>query len=284
MASHRGMHYLRKNFDSTAIIAALSAIALTNGANHLSERDHAVLAALRRSNSMLESATLPDIQNYLHQLDETQIPGLVSNVKGILHEMEFVRLENEDGDSVFASFFDATNHPDTDVQLLDRFSGETWSIQLKATDDTSYVSDWIEQHPGGEILITDELAQYMDLPTSGQSNTELTTNVEDFVDKMIAVDEDDDFWDYFPALGVASTSIVIWELWERCQKHEITLNEFQRLAVCATGLKIVKVAVLGFLLSLPVIGQVTGAVLVARLLLNTKSTWYDPIWVNHKSQ
>ena len=96
MASHRGMHYLRKNFDSTAIIAALSAIALTNGANHLSERDHAVLAALRRSNSMLESATLPDIQNYLHQLDETQIPGLVSNVKGILHEMEFVRLENED--------------------------------------------------------------------------------------------------------------------------------------------------------------------------------------------
>ena len=284
MASQRGVHYLRKNFDSVAIITAISAIALTDNPNHLNEKDYAVLAALRRSNSMLENATLSEIQSYLRQLDETQVPGLISNVKGILHEMEFVRLENEDGDSVFASFFDATNHPDTDVQLLDRYSGETWSVQLKATDDASYVADWIEQHPEGEIRVTDELAQYMNLPTSGQSNSELTMNVEDFVDKMITVDEDDNFWDYFPVLGVASISIVIWELWERHQKHEITLNEFQHLVAHATGLKIAKVIFLGFLLSLPVIGQVTGAVLVAKLLLNTKATWYDPIWKNHRLQ
>ena len=203
MAAHRGLHYLRKNFDSAAIVAALSTIALTDDAGALSEGDHAILAALRRSNSVLENAPLPEVRDYLRSLDEDQVPGLISNVKGILHEMEFVRVENDDGDSVYASFFDATNHPDTDIQLLDRATGETWEAQLKATDNAAYVTDWIEQHPGGEILVTDELAQRMDLSTSGQSNGELTSSVEDFVDRMVAADDADDFWDYFPALGAA---------------------------------------------------------------------------------
>ena len=157
MPTSKGIHYLRKNFDSAAIVAALLRVALTDETGVLEEGDHAVLAALRRSNSVLEDAPLREIQDYLRGLDEDQLPGLVSNVKGILHEMEFVRVENEDGDSVYASFFDATNHPDTDIQLLDRSTGETWEAQLKATDEASYVTDWIERHPGGEILVTDEL-------------------------------------------------------------------------------------------------------------------------------
>ena len=124
---------------------------------YLSDGDHAILAALRRSNPVLENAPLPEVQDYLRSLNEEQVPGLISNVKGILHEMEFVRVENDDGDSVYASFFDATNHPDTDIQLLDRSTGETWEAQLKATDNAAYVTDWIEQHPSGEILVTDEL-------------------------------------------------------------------------------------------------------------------------------
>jgi len=284
MAANKGLHYLRKNFDSAAIIAALSAVALTDDPGDLSEGDHAILAALRRSNLMLENAPLAEIQEYLRGFDEDQSPGLVSNVKGILHEMEFVRLENEDGDSVFASFFDATNHPGTDVQFLDRSTGETWEAQLKATNDASYVSDWIDDHPGGQILVTDELAQRMDLPTSGQSNDELTTDVEDFVDKMVSADDADDFWDYFPALSVASVGIVVWELWQRHQRGEINWEAFKRLAARTTGLKIAKIGVIGLLLSIPVVGQVTGAVLVARLLLGAKAVWYDPQWVNVTAQ
>jgi hypothetical protein len=268
----KGLQYLRKNFDSTAIVATLSTVALTNDTSELEDGDLAVMAALRRSNSMLENAPLPEVQNYLRNLDEDQIPGLVSNVKGILHEMEFARVENEDGDSIYASFFDATNHPDTDVQLLDRATGETWEVQLKATDDASYVTDWIERHPGGEIFVTDELAQKMELPTSGQSNEQLTANVEDFVDKMVSAQDADDFWDYFPALGAASVALVVWELWRRHQQGEITWDVFKRLAARATGLKIAKI---GLLLSIPVVGQVTGAVLVAKLLLSAKATWFD---------
>lgn len=284
MATHKGVHYLRKNFDSAAIVTALSAVALTDEAGDLSEGDHAILAALRRSNTVLEDAPLPEVQDYLRGLDDEQVPGLISNVKGILHEMEFVRVENEDGDSVYASFFDATNHPDTDIQLLDRSTGETWEAQLKATDDASYVTDWIEWHPGGEILVTDELAQQMELPTSGQSNDELTANVEDFVDKMVSAGDADDFWDYFPALGAASVGVVVWELWRRHQRGEINWEAFKRLAARATGLKLAKIGAIGLLLSIPVVGQVTGAVLVARLLFSVKATWYDPQWVQRKAQ
>jgi len=284
MAAHRALHYLRKNFDTAAIVATLAAVALSDGATELSEGDHAILAVLRRSNSALESAPLSEIQDYLRGLDSEQVPGLVSNVKGILHEMEFVRVENEDGDSVYASFFDATNHPNTDIQLIDRSTGESWEAQLKATDDATYVRDWIEGHPGGEILVTDELAHRMDLPTSGQSNEEITTDVENFVDKMISADDADDFWDYFPALSAASIGLVVWELWRRHQRGEIDWETFKVLAARATGLKLAKIGIIGLLLSIPIVGQVTGAVLVAKLLLSAKETWYEPQWVERKIQ
>jgi hypothetical protein len=267
--------YLRKNFDSAAILTVILSVAFGDDTGNLNERDYAVLAALRRSNSALKNASLPEIQEYLRRLDDNQVPGLVSNVKGILHEMEFVRLENEDGDSVYASFFDATNHPDTDVQLLDRTTGETWEVQLRATDNASYVTDWIERHPGGEIFVTDELAQKMELPTSGQSNGELTTDVENFVDHMISAEDTDDFWDYFPVLSAASSALVVWKLWDRYQRGEITREVFKRLAARATGLKIAKIGAIGVLLSIPVAGQVTGAMLVAKLLLSARATWFD---------
>lgn len=275
MVRKRGLSYLRKNFDSLAIVTALSSVAISEETESFDEQEHAVLAALRRSNSVLENAQIPEIQEYLRGLDNAQLPGLVSNIKGVLHEMEFVRVENEDGDSVYASFFPTTNHPGTDIQLIDRSTGETWEAQLKATDNAAYVNDWIENHPGGEILITNELAEHMDLPSSGLSNHDLTTNVEDFVDKMVSADEAAEFWDYFPALGAASVSWVVWEIWLRHQRGEIDLETFKRLSARATGLKIAKIGTICLLLSMPVVGQVTGAVLVAKLLLNAKSTWFD---------
>ncbi|MBE0595841.1 MAG: hypothetical protein IH614_01075 [Desulfuromonadales bacterium] len=275
MTSRRALQYLRKNFDSVAIVTALATVAITEEISVLSEKEHAVLAALRRSNSSLQDVSYPEIQDYLRGLNETQIPGLVSNVKGILHEMEFVRLENEDGDSVYASFFDATNHPETDIQLIDQFTGEAWEVQLKATDDSHYASEWIDKHPDGEILVTEELAQKMDLPTSGQSNDELTANVEKFVDKMVALD-DDDIWSFFPALTAASLGMVVWELWRRYRRGAITWGQFKNLTVRATGIKVAKIGLITALLTIPVVGQITGAMLVAKILISAKATFYDP--------
>ena len=275
MPTSRGVEYLRKNFDEGAIVAALAAIALSEDAPSLSDEDAAVVAALRRSSNALEDSSLPELQIYLRSLDEKQVPGVVSNVKGILHEMEFVRVENDDGDSVYASYFDATNHPDTDIRFIDKSTGETWEAQLKATDNPSYVSEWVDGHPDGEILITDELADRLDLPTSGQSNDELTARVEDFVDRLVLTDDSADIWDNVPVLGSASAAVVVWELWQRYQSGAIDWSAFKRLAAWATGLKFAKIGLIAIMLSIPVAGQVTGAILVAKLLLSAKATWFQ---------
>lgn len=264
------LKYIKKNFDSLSIVTVLGKIAVTEQLTELSECEQAILSALRRSNNSLTESSTQDIQEYLANLDDSQVPGLVSNVKGILHEIEFVRLENEDGDDIYASFYKDTNHPDTDVQLIDQASGETWAVQLKATDSSHYVQEWIDEHPNGEILVTDELAKELELPSSGMENEELTSSVDVFVDKMVSADEGDVFWGYFPALTLASMSIVIWELWGRHRSGQLSKSEFQNLAARATGLKAAKFASIGVLLSIPVVGQVTGALLIANLLLGAR--------------
>ena len=85
-----------------------------------------MLADLKRANHALSESSVEEVQTYLSGRSDKQIPGLVSNVKGIVHEMEFIRLENEDGDSVYASLFQNSNHPDTDVMFIDEASGESW--------------------------------------------------------------------------------------------------------------------------------------------------------------
>ncbi len=277
----RSYHYVRNHLDELSIVTVLVAIGTATDDYVLSEQDHVVLAALKRANHALSDSSVEEVQTYLSGLSDKQIPGLVSNVKGIVHEMEFIRLENEDGDSVYASLFQNSNHPDTDVMFIDEASGESWEVQLKATDSAAYVQEWIDAHPEGEIVVTDELALEMDLPGSGQSNEQLTSSVSDFIDKMIEEGGDSDLWGYFPALSVLSVSCIVLELWQRYQRGDIEFEQFKRLVALATGLKVTKVAALMFLLSLPVIGQVTGAVLIANLLLSAKATWFNrpPVYI-----
>jgi hypothetical protein len=62
-------------------------------------KSNAVLAALRRTTPDLSHASPEEIGDYLRPMDEDSILGVVNNTKGVLHEMEFVALENEDGDT-----------------------------------------------------------------------------------------------------------------------------------------------------------------------------------------
>ena len=282
--SSKAYRYIKRNFDEAAIISALATIA-TSDASELTDNDHYILAALRRMKNDLSEASPEEIQTYLSSLSDEQIPGVVSNVKGIVHEMEFVKLENEDNDHIYASMFDQTNHPDTDILFIDSKTGDTWEAQLKATDNTEYVNEWIDSHPDGEILVTTEIADEMGLPTTGVSNDSLTTSVESFVDKMIHIDTQSTIWNYFPALSIASVSIILFELWTRYKNKEISLSQFKVFAGLATGLKVTKIALLATLLTIPVIGQITGALLIASFLIDSKRTWFDkpPIYVPPKA-
>lgn len=271
------IHYLRKNFDALAITTVLAKLAWNARTPQLTEADQAVLAALRRSHAELANAPLEDIQAYLQGFDEQQIVGLVSTVKGMLHDMEFVRLDHEDGDSLYAAYLDQHDHTDFDVLLADQHSGESWQLQLKAIEGTGTGKDWIAAPPEETLLTTEEIAAQLGLESSGLSTKELTQSVEDAIDVIVTAKDpnDEHFWDYFPAISVASVSLAIYELFRRYQQQEISWSEFKWMAAKVSGIKVSKIAFIGLLLGLPVVGQVTGAYLVAKLLLNAKATWFE---------
>lgn len=271
------IHYLRKNFDALAITTVLAKLAWNARTPQLTEADQAVLAALRRSHAELANAPLEDIQAYLQGFDEQQIVGLVSTVKGMLHDMEFVRLDHEDGDSLYAAYLDQHDHTDFDVLLADQHSGESWQLQLKAIEGTGTGKDWIAAPPEETLLTTEEIATQLGLESSGFSTKELTQSVEDAIDVIVTAKDpnDEHFWDYFPAISVASVSLAIYELFRRYQQQEISWSEFKWMAAKVSGIKVSKIAFIGLLLGLPVVGQVTGAYLVAKLLLNAKATWFE---------
>ncbi len=79
-----------KGLDEALILASFAAI--QNGVID-TETDKAVLAAFQKFSSKTQD--LESTQNYLNGLSEDQITGVVSNVKGILHEVESVNSEND---------------------------------------------------------------------------------------------------------------------------------------------------------------------------------------------
>jgi hypothetical protein len=258
--------YISKRFDETAILAILGKVAFTPESD-LVEGDYAVLAALRRSSPDWD-LSVSDTAERLASYDESQIGGLVNNVKGILHEMEFQRLENENGDSVVAALFPDTNHRTVDVQLLDQESGQVWEVQLKATDNLSAISAWADSNPDTEILVTEELSERMGLPSSGLSNEDLTMRVEDFVDRMVELGDEaeEPFWNYFPPLVAASAGIIIFELWRRYRSGLISFEEFRALAFKTLGLKAAKYGATFTALAVPGLNVVVGAYLLGSLI------------------
>ena len=259
--------FVRTNFDEVLIIGAFASI--QNGFG-TTETDQAVLAAFQRYSSQTQD--IESVQTYLEGLSEEQITGVVSSVKGILHEMEFVKIENSDGDSITAAMFPETNHKGFDVVMNDSSTGDTWEIQLKTTDNQEYVQEWLAKYPDGEILLSEEIASAMGLESSGFSNQELTGRVEDFVDQLISKGVSSSIWDLFPTLSLMSVSFVLMELYKRYQSGEISETEFKEMSVKATGIKVTKFALLMGIMCIPVVNVAVGAALVARVLYSLTSS------------
>lgn len=256
-------------FDDAAVLAALTTT-MIQGSTSLDARGHVILQALRRSTDALADADDEAIGQYLQDLDEEQITGVFSQVKGITHELLVAELENEDGDAVSAILFEETNHPDTDLEYTNAETGSTWEVQLKATDSEANVRAWIDSHPDGQIAVTDELASKMGLPSTGISNRELTTDVDDLIDRLR---DRPSLWDHLPWLSLASTSILIAALVRRYRGGELSGRELVCLSAATLGRKTAKMALLLLLLSIPVVDIATGAVLVVRLLNALRKGW-----------
>lgn len=264
--SSAGVGYVRRNFDEVAILAVAAKLAFEEGTS-FNDSELATISAMQRAHPQAGD-THQELGQWLADMDEGQIAGVVNNTKGVLHEMEFVRLENEDGDSVYASLFESTNHAGTDISFIDKDSGASWAVQLKATDNPGYVQDWMESNPDGEILVTSELADRMNLPSTGISNDDLTVRTDDVVDRLIQADESSDLWDFFPALTASSIGLVIWELWKRRKSGEISSQQFKWMAARVSGMKAGKIALLTTAMMVPGLNVVTGAGLVVSLLFS----------------
>lgn len=255
---------IKFRLDDAALLAIATKVATQENLS-LDGDEEAALAALRRAHPRAGN-TNEELGQWLSKMDESQLQGVISNTKGVLHEMRFVELENSDGDTTYAAQFAATNHPGFDVVFSDVASGSRWEAQLKATDSEAYIGGWLENHPDGEILVTAEIAQRMGIESSGLSNAGMTVETERLVDGLIAADQGDTLWDYVPGLSALSIAVVIYELHQRLQLGEIQPNQFKWMIAKASGQRATRVIALTVLLSIPVVNVATGIALIANAL------------------
>jgi len=263
-------NYVRNNFDEGAILTALISIAANGGENNLTSNESIILAALRRSAKKFEDASIEEIGEILDSYDENQIPGLVKNVKGILFELEFVEIENNDGDSIFAYQFEQTNYPTYDIQLIDEQTGAIEEIQLKATSSASYVKNWMDEH-GENIVVTDEVAEELGLDVVGINNEELEVRVEDFIDKIKDVDENA-ITPMLVNVGTISLAISLVFLVKKWMSGEIKREEFLKTSALITGKKVVKFSIIAMALTIPGINFITAVGLATSLIVQGKRT------------
>ena len=257
--------YVKKQIDNLLIVSTLAKIAYENFDN-LDEKEMLVLQSLKRAVPDLHDKDIDEVSVYLQELDENQLYGLLNNVKGILHEVQYVEIENNDGDNISATLFTDTNHPDTDILLTDHTTGEISEIQLKATDSSSYVSEWINSHEDGEILVTEEIAEKMDLQSSGLSNSELTADVNEFVEKLVELDDDSSLWDYMPELPAISIAISSYYLFKLYKEEKISFSTLKIKFIKLTGMKVAKFTIIAVLMMIPVVNVIVGAGLLFNLL------------------
>jgi hypothetical protein len=170
---------------SAAVVIAVTLQRLAEGTGAgWSFEQQLVLDALRRSTSALKRATDEELGNYIRCLSENELRGVVSNVKGIFHELLFVHAENTDDDAMSAQLFDATNHPGADVEfIVDEQS--ICAVQLKAVSSPEAVLVHLKTYPDIEIYATTEIASTIDqVEDSGFFNADLTQEVQTTLENL----------------------------------------------------------------------------------------------------
>lgn len=169
---------------STVVLAVTIQRLLDDPTRSWGTEEQLVLDALRRSKTSLADATNEELRDYILSLDQEGLRGVLSNVKGIYHELLFVHAENTDGDEITARLFEASNHPGADVELVVE-DGVIQQVQLKAVESVSHIREHLSRYPGVEVYATDEVAERLDgIGRSGFSNDALTNQVSETADDL----------------------------------------------------------------------------------------------------
>lgn len=261
--------FVQKNIDELAVISVISK--LRNGENLVTEEENIILEAMiRSSNKITDLDSAIEFAKATAAKGTEALTGAASNIKGIAHELIYVKLENEDGDTVFAFMPENTNNPKFDVLIVNTETGEQKWEQLKTTMNSDYVNEWIENNPGSEsaLKVNVEMANKLGLNSTGIKDEELSVDINDFLNKLINMDENafSQIISTAPPLTVIAASFAVYGLYKRYQKKEISKQRFIFMATKITGIKAAKIITLLYLLALPGIGQVVAVYLIASLM------------------
>ena len=262
--------FVQKNIDELAVISVISK--LRGGEKLLTEEDNVILEAMIRS-----SKKITDLDSAIEFAKTTaakgtdSLMGAANNIKGIAHELIYVKTENEDGDTVFAFLPKDTNNPQYDVLTVNTATGEQNWIQLKTTINEEHVYSWFKKYPGseGSIKVNEEMAVKLGLPSTGIVDKELSVSVNNLLNKLIEMDESQltNIFETSVPLTVIASSFAVYGLFKKYQKKEISKKKFIFLSTKITGLKAAKILILLSLLALPVVGQIVGVYLISKLML-----------------
>ena len=263
--------FIQKNIDELAVISVISK--LRSGEKIITEEENIILEAMIRS-----SEKITDLDSAIEFAKSTaskgtdSLMGAANNIKGIAHELIYVKTENEDGDAVYAFMPEDTNHPQFDVLTVNYETGEQNWEQLKTTQNSDHINNWIEKYPGseGSLKVNTEMANKLGFDSSGISDKELSIDVDKFLDKLIEIDEStlSQIIETSPPLTIIAASFVVYGLYKKYKKKEITKKQFVSMSTKITGIKAAKILTLLSLLALPGIGQIVAVYLIASLMFS----------------
>ena len=259
-------HYLNRQLNTLEITQSLLDVVQSHS---LSSQTHVVILALRFAVEEVKDYDAALIQDYLQTIDANQIVALVKNIKTQLSLLECLKLQHEQ-DMLYVAY--PKTHSNTLEVYLHSQDLDAVCLTLSVFGQAAWSVKNPEEHAIGGVEILHSLQD-----ENAPNHKVMLQNVEDAIDLWVTAKDpnDEHFWEYFPAISVLSVSLAIYELFKRYQRQEMSWQQFQWMAAKVSGLKVSKIALIGVLLSLPVVGQVTGAYLVARLLLSAKATWFE---------
>jgi len=262
--------FIQKNIDELAVISVISK--LRGGEKLVTEEEYVILEAMiRSSNKITDLDSAIEFAKTTAAKGTESLMGAANNIKGIAHELKYVKAENEDGDTVFAFLPKDTNNPQYDVLTVNTATGEQNWIQLKTTINEEHVYSWFKKYPGseGSIKVNEEMAVKLGLPSTGIVDKELTIDTNSFLNKLTEMDESavSQIIETSPPLTILAASFAVYGLFKKYQKKEISKKKFIFLSAKMTGLKAAKIVMLLSLLALPVVGQIVGVYLISKLML-----------------
>jgi hypothetical protein len=201
----------------------------------LSLEQNLVLDALRRSTSDLEDASVQELADYVQGLSPDELRGVMSNTKGIYHEMLFVQAFNAEHSEATARLMEATNFPGADVQFM--MQGDViGEVQLKAVSSPALVHEHLRRYPDIEVMATEETAAMMDgVDSSGFRNAVLSSDVANRMFELKGEGLLDEVSDGLLTSALVRSGFVVWSALTAKRLEGADLSTYLKDAGVAVG-------------------------------------------------